>query len=320
MSTHFHLRILPCLLAISALSVLFSQPLRASDQVLIIRGSDGTDAYREIFDDEVTEWQNAATRGLAKFDLLRTTAELKTRLNGEALKKSAGTLWLVLIGHGTFDGRETRFNLEGPDFTSAELAEWVKPIATEVVIINGASASGAFVKPLSGPKRIIVAATKSGDEVFYPRFGEHFAKAINGNLEADLDQDHQVSILEAFIYANKQAVRFYETEGRISTEHAIVEDNGDGIGTRSENFEGAHPKDSKFDGERAHQLALALNEEELKLSPEVRAKRDNLELQVRDLTRKRSTMKEEDFLQQVEALFRQIAQLTATKTGGTSAP
>ncbi len=311
MSTLSHLRILPCLLAISALSVLFSQPLRASDQVLIIRGSDGTDAYREVFDDEVSEWQNAATRGLSKFDLLRTKEQIKARLNGEALKKAAGTLWLVLIGHGTFDGREARFNLEGPDFTSTELAEWVKPIATEVVIINGASASGAFVKPLSGPKRVIVTATKSGDEVFYPRFGEHFAKAINGNLEADLDQDHQVSILEAFIYASKQATRFYETEGRISTEHALIEDNGDGIGTRTESFEGTRPKDPKFDGQRAHQIALALNEEELKLSPEIRAQRDALEIKVRDLTNKRSTMKEEDFLQQIEALFRQIAKLSA---------
>jgi hypothetical protein len=283
-----------------------------ADNLLIIRGSDGTPDYAKVFDEEVTQWQAAATKGLVKADLLRTTEALKAKLSTEAANKT-GILWLVLIGHGTFDGREARFNVKGPDFTSTDLAEWLKPVQREVIIVNTASASGAFIKPLSAPRRIIITATKSGEEVFYPRFGEFFARAINGNLEADLDQDNEVSLLEAFLFASKQVTQFYETEQRISTEHALIDDNGDGVGTRSELFEGTRPKDPKFDGGRAHQLALVHNEEELKLSPEIRAQRDALEVKVRDLINKRSLMKEDEYYRQLEALFLQIAKLSVVR-------
>lgn len=283
-----------------------------ADNLLIIRGSDGTPDYAKVFDEEVTQWQAAATKGLLRADLLRTTEALKAKLSTEAANKT-GILWLVLIGHGTFDGREARFNVEGPDFTSTDLAEWLKPIQRAIVIVNTASASGAFIKPLSAPRRIIITATKSGEEVFYPRFGEFFARAINGNLEADLDQDNEVSLLEAFLFASKQVTQFYETEQRISTEHALIDDNGDGVGTRSELFEGTRPKDPKFDGGRAQQLALVHNEEELKLSPEIRTQRDALEVKVRDLINKRSSMNEDDYYRQLEALFLQIAKLSVVR-------
>lgn len=279
------------------------------DSLVLVRGSDGTPEYAKVFDEEVADWQTAATRGLMKADFVRTGEALKAKLVSEASKKE-GVLWLVLIGHGTFDGREARFNVEGRDFTAEELAGWLKPVEREVVIIDNASASGAFVKPLSAAKRVIVAATKAGDEVFYPRFGEHFAKAIGGLPEADLDQDKEVSVLEAFLYAARQATQFYETEQRISTEHAIIDDNGDGTGTRSEVFEGTRAKDPKQDGARAHQLALVHNETERKLAPEVRAQRDALETKVRELVNKKSSLSEDEYYQQLEELFRQIARLT----------
>jgi hypothetical protein len=78
--------------------------------------------------------------------------------------------------------------------------------------------------------------------VFYARFGEHFAPAIAGIAEADLDQDRQVSVLEAFLHASRRAAEFYQNEDRLATEHALLEDNGDGIGTRAEIFEGTQPK------------------------------------------------------------------------------
>ena len=273
-------------------------------EVVIVRGADGTEAYRKKFDAQVQSWQEACTKGQVKSVLVKSLDELKTKI--EAAK---GQLWIVMIGHGTFDGREAKFNLTGPDLTVPQLAQWLKPLSQEVVVVNCASASGAWVKPLSGPKRIIVSATKSADEIFYAHFGEYMAKAINGLPEADADQDKQVSLLEAFLYAAKQTAQFYETEERIAPEHAIIEDNGDGIGTRSEIFEGVRAKEAKADGARALQLALVLNEDELKLSDDVRAKRDALETQVRDLVAKKAAMKEDDYYREVEKLFRQIAAL-----------
>ncbi len=284
----------------------FAHAIERQMEVLIVRGADGEDVYGKKFDAQVKAWQEACSKGQVKAAVITRLDDLKSRV---ASVKSS--LWIVMIGHGTFDGREAKFNLSGPDLSVAQLAEWLKPLPQEVVVVNTASASGAWVKPLSGSNRVIVSATKSADEVFYTRFGEFMAKAIVGLPEADADQDRQVSLVEAFLYAAKQAAQFYETEERIATEHAIIEDNGDGVGTRSEVFEGVRPKDPKFDGARSLQLALVLNEDEMKLSDEVRTKRDALEAKVRELVAQKSSIKEDEYYRELEKLFREIAALGA---------
>lgn len=284
----------------------FAHAIERQMEVLIVRGADGEEVYGKKFDAQVKAWQEACSKGQVKAAVITRLDDLKSRV---ASVKSS--LWIVMIGHGTFDGREAKFNLSGPDLSVAQLAVWLKPLPQEVVVVNTASASGAWVKPLSGSKRVIVSATKSADEVFYTRFGEFMAKAIVGLPEADADQDRQVSLVEAFLYAAKQAAQFYETEERIATEHAIIEDNGDGVGTRSEVFEGVRPKDPKFDGARSLQLALVLNEDEMKLSDEVRTKRDALEAKVRELVAQKSSIKEDEYYRELEKLFREIAALGA---------
>ena len=284
----------------------FAHAIERQMEVLIVRGADGEEVYGKKFDAQVKAWQEACSKGQVKAAVITRLDDLKSRV---ASVKSS--LWIVMIGHGTFDGREAKFNLSGPDLSVAQLAEWLKPLPQEVVVVNTASASGAWVKPLSGSNRVIVSATKSADEVFYTRFGEFMAKAIVGLPEADADQDRQVSLVEAFLYAAKQAAQFYETEERIATEHAIIEDNGDGVGTRSEVFEGVRPKDPKFDGARSLQLALVLNEDEMKLSDEVRTKRDALEAKVRELVAQKSSIKEDEYYRELEKLFREIAALRA---------
>ena len=286
-----------------------AEVVRARDvDVIIVRGADGAPEYAKRFDAEVSGWQAACAKSKVSVEVLTQLDELKAALQKQS-SKPTGALWLVLIGHGTFDGRDARFNLSGPDFTPQELAQWLKSVQREVVVVNTASASGAFIKPLAGPKRVLLSATKSGDEVSYPRFGEHLARAIGGELQADLDQDQQVSLLEAFLYASRQTAQFYETEGRIATEHALIEDNGDGVGTRAEMFEGVRAKADKADGGRASQIALLLNAEEASLSDEIRAKRDALEVQVRALVARKTAMKEDDFYRELESLFVAIATL-----------
>lgn len=285
--------------------------VRARDvDVIIVRGADGAPEYAKRFDAEVSGWQAACAKGKVQVEVLTKLDQLQSALEKQS-SKATGALWLVLIGHGTFDGRDARFNMSGPDFTPQELAQWLKPLQREIVVVNTASASGAFIKPLAGPKRVLVSATKSGDEVSYPRFGEHLARAIGGEPQADLDQDHQVSLLEAFLYASRQAAQFYETEGRIATEHSLIEDNGDGVGTRAEMFEGIRAKVEKSDGVRAAQLALLLNAEEASLSDEERAKRDALEVKVRALVANKAGMKEDDYYRELESLFVAIAKLNA---------
>ena len=219
-------------------------------------------------------------------------------------------LWVVLVGHGTYDGREARFSLAGPDLKPEHLVTVLKPYAGELVFVHTGSASEPFAKALKGERRVMVTATKSGDEVFYTRFGKPFAEAIGGRPEADVDQDGQVSVLEAFLHAAAEVKGFYETEERISTEHALVEDNADGLGTRSEVFEGTRPKEGTkvpVDGARARQVVLVPGEEEKRLTEEQRARRDALETELEALKGRREAMGDEGYYAALEKLLVELA-------------
>jgi hypothetical protein len=296
------------LLSLYLFSACFASEAQRDVEVLIVTGAPGEEEYAKKFEKQVTTWKAACENsGIAVQVIGKDVhdAEALEAALKKAATKSAGQFWMVLIGHGTFDNREVKFNLRGPDVTAKQFATWCQPIQRELIFIDGGSSSAGFLQPLSGKNRIIVTGTKSADEVYYTRFGEFFAPAIAGDLAADLDQDKQVSILEAFRHASKLAAEFYEKEERISTEHALLEDNGDGVGTRSEVFS-KEAKDIK-DGARAGQVALVLSEEELKLTDAQRAKRDELERKLETLKTKRVEMNEESYYAELEALLRQLA-------------
>lgn len=243
---------------------------------------------------------------------------LKQALADEPTNSTA-ELWLVLIGHGTFDGREAKFNLRGPDLSATELAEWLKPFHRPVIVINCASASSPFINQLSAPGRVIVTATKSGYEQNYARFGQFMAAAI-ADPTADLDKDGQTSLLEAFILASRRVMEFYATEGRLATEHALLDDNGDSLGTPSDFFRGvrAVKKSSDggaVDGLRAHQLHLLRSEQEQKMSPEHRAHRDELELVIAKLRESKPQLGEEEYCRRLENLMLELSKLYSTRAG-----
>lgn len=305
------------LLALLIAAAAVAQPARELELILV-QGAAGTEEYATVFDRQATLWQETAIQAGAAFTRLGQGAEaealpaLETALQ-KAVQPERGQLWLVFLGHGTYDGREAKFNLRGPDLTPAWLAERLKPLRRELVLVHTGSASGGFLKQLAGPQRTIVTATKGGDEVFYARFGEHFAPAIAGLPEADLDQDRQVSVLEAFLHASRRAAEFYQQEERIATEHALLEDNGDGVGTRAEVFEGtrskAAPGGGPVDGARASQLVLVLSEEEARLTEAQRIRRDTLERRLEALKAERAGKDEAAFFSELEPLLRELAEL-----------
>lgn len=294
--------------------------------VLVVVGAEGAKEYKDRFTHEAELWRNACEKALVPCEIIGLKPEEKDRSDAALLQaflaaRSASTngqFWMVLIGHGTFDGREAKFNLRGADITAPQMAEWLKPIKTPLAIIQTASASAPFLKVLSAPNRVLISATKSADEVFYTRFGDFFAQAISGEKEADLDRDDQVSLLEAFLWSSKRVERFFETEERLATEHAMIEDNGDGIGSRLENFAGVRPKpleDGKTpDGLLAHQWGLILNEVDANLTDELRQQRAELEKKLESLKAQRATLGDADYYTQLEALMLQIAKLYEVKT------
>ncbi|HVB57040.1 MAG TPA: hypothetical protein VNE63_11490 [Candidatus Acidoferrales bacterium] len=133
---------------------------------------------------------------------------------------------LILIGHGSFDGVEYKFNLPGPDISGAELASLCDRIPSRrQLIVDSTSSSGGAIAALEKPGRAVIAATKSGTEKNATVFARYFVEALH-DPTADLDKNDAISALEAFEYADRKTIAFYEDQKRIATEHAVFEDTG----------------------------------------------------------------------------------------------
>lgn len=300
----------------------FSTHAQTNEQrtLVLVIGAAGEPQYGEQFSAAANLWKQAAAKGgLQTFVIgedTNTPDSDRARLLGvltNEVSKPAGELWLVFIGHGTFDGRTAKFNLRGPDISAAELAAVLKPDKRPLAVINCASASGPFINALSAPGRVIITATRSGNELNATRFGTYFAKAI-ADPAADLDKDGQTSLLEAYLFASRQVAQFYKEAGRLATEHALVDDNGDGLGTPADWFRGVRAvktasNGKSVDGVRAHQMHLVRSETEQDLSPAARARRDELEGKLSDLRLRKGSMEEKEYYRQSESILLEIAQL-----------
>ena len=293
-----------------------------SPTLLLVLGAPGETDYGSNFVRQARLWEQVARQaGAPVLQIgLDSAAEpddrerLKQTLTIQA-RETTNPLWLVLIGHGTFDGHEARFNLRGPDLTAAALAAWLQPFRRPLASLTTASASAPFLAKLSATNRVVITATRSGNEQNYTRFGQYLAEAL-ADPASDLDQDQQISLLEAFLNASHRVAEFYKTEGRLATEHALLDDNGDGLGTPADWFRGLRPvkkarDGATLDGPYAHQFVLVLSPAEQGLPPQVRARRDALELEVARLRESKSRLPETQYYQKLEALLLMLADLQA---------
>lgn len=145
-----------------------------------------------------------------------------------ARAKANDEVIILLVGHGSFDGRTAAFNLPGPDLTAADYLSLLEKLRLQrVAFINTASSSGAFIEPLAGPGRTIVTATRTGGERNEPRFPEFFVEAFTGE-GADSDRNGRVSVQEAFEFARQKVIAAYEQSGNLLSEHAALNDGAEG--------------------------------------------------------------------------------------------
>mgnify|MGYP001599631227 CR=1 FL=1 len=286
--------------------------------LIVVAGAPGEEEFATVFDHEMKTWAEVGLEERAKSlaiggdtsGAVNDHDRIKQALEAEP-KEGAGELWLVLVGHGTFDGKEAKFNLRGPDVSASELAQWLQPFKRPIAVVDSSSASAPFLGKLAGPNRVVVSSTRSGFEQNYARFGKYFAEAI-ADPKSDLDKDGQVSLLEAFLSASRRTTEFYKTEGRLATEHALIDDNGDGLGTPAEWFRGLRAtKQAKdgatLDGVRARQFQLVRSASEQQLSPVARAQRDALELEIAKLRDAKAKLPEEEYFRQLEAKLLELA-------------
>ena len=286
-------------------------PVDPNKFAVIINGAGGEPVYAKQFEQWTTELRTALSDrfgfgGTNLIVLPRATAEqVKTAFT--QLKSQLETnniVFVFLIGHGSFDGKESKFNLVGPDLAATDYNTLLSSLPTKrVVILNMASASGEFAKSLSAKGRIVITATKSGQETNATRFPGFFIAALNAT-DADTDQDGHTSILETFVYANRLTADFYTRAGRLATEHALLEDNGDGVGReKAEAGEGLLARATYLDSLSFDEAAASA------ATAKLLKERTRLEAEIEQLIARKNNTPEAEYEATLERLFIELAKV-----------
>ena len=291
--------------------------------LLIIVGLAGDPEHGELFHKWGGELaESAGTLGVPAEHLVYLVdepAEGDKHVSGKATVEQVGktfdafakqataddAVYVVLIGHGSYDGKTAKFNLPGPDMSSADFNVQLKKLPTrQIVFVDTTSASGPFISDLSAPGRTIITATRNGAENFSTLFGGYFVDALTGE-DADADKNKRVSMLEAFQFAKAAVQRAYDKEGLLSTEHAVLDDNGDKVGSPDPSLAGP-------DGKTASLMAIgsAADAAALPTDPKLRAlvlEQRDLEHRVESLRLLKDSMDPAKYQSELEQLATELA-------------
>jgi hypothetical protein len=302
-----------------------SSVVLAQTHLVIISGLGGEPRYRESFATLASSLAEAANKKLGIPDagiiwLGEDSVSKAPRYRGQATKvniertiqqvaERAGAndqVAIVLIGHGSGDGAETKISLPGPDVSARDFAQLLGRFSKQrVAFLNLTSASGDMIPVLSAPNRVVITATKSAFERNESHFGEFFVRAFATD-GADTDKDGRISLLEAFRYANTETKRLYENDTRLQTEHAQLDDDGDKTG---------HPEPDGKTGEGALARRFFLDagsagaraaSNDPRLSP-LYAEKFALEEQLEALKKRKSTMSADAYDDELEKLLVELA-------------
>ncbi len=218
---------------------------RAQTHLVIVSGLGGEAKYRASFAKLSTTLADAANKklGIPAADILwfgEDSVSKNPYFRGESTKTNveramaqlaarAGAndqIVLVLIGHGSGEGVDSKISIPGPDLSATDFAQLLSKFPTQrVAFVDLTSASGDMLPVVSARNRVVITATKSSFERNESHFAEFFVDAFTKDV-ADTDKDGRVSLLEAFRYAVTETKRVYDTDTRLQTEHAQLDDMG----------------------------------------------------------------------------------------------
>jgi len=317
-----------------SLALLYSgigSPLVAQDtHLLLVVGLGGDPEYRKVFHGWAVDMTSAAVErlGLAENRIVylgerpddapnvihdRSTLENMASVLAR-MARDVGPqdrLLILLIGHGSGIGDDVQFNLPGPDLTPQDLDVMLNDFPTQTVaVVNTSPSSGPFIPVLSGPNRVVLTATRSAQEKNETQFGGFFVEALRED-RSDLDKDGRISLLEAFQYASREVDRYYESQNLLATEHAQLDDDGDGEGS-------TELGDDVSDGRLARAFWIgtssgattqgvvpdSITDPELRRLYEEKAE---LERRVQELRALRGQMEESRYEQELESLLVELA-------------
>ena len=244
--------------ALVALTLLAPSLATAASFTFIVAGLGGEPEYEQRFREQATAIAEAAEKAagapgrvvvLAGDQVRRDSVRREFTAFAEKVKPDDSAT-VVLIGHGTYDGEDYRFNVPGADLTGADLRQLFDRLtAKQQLIVNATSASGATIDLWQRPERVIITATKSGGERTATRFAQYWVQAVTSDA-ADVNKDETVTAAEAFDFANRQVAASYKSEVALATEHARIE------GEQTATFAVAHIGGSALSGADPEVAAL----------------------------------------------------------------
>jgi len=306
---------------VAAACVLLYSPWAAAGQrfALVVSGASGGREYVAQYD----RWTSDLSKSLVdnlKFDpalvtVLADTTHPSSASTADNVRRVIGSiasrmtredvLLIVLIGHGTFDGTDAKFNLVGRDLESAEWSALLRPLPGRLVVVNTASASFPFLERLAAPRRIIVTATDSPAQRFDTVFPEYFIRAL-ADTAADLDKNERISVWEAFAAASAGVRRYYQQRGQLSTERALIDDNGDGVGNESSSpaNDGSYASRTYLD----ESLPGAAPTDEVLLK--LLQRKTTLEAEVDDLKIRKTFLSVTEYAKEFERIMIELAQVS----------
>ncbi len=282
--------------------------------LLVITGVSGDEEHAKLFHDLATRFIDAAQKRDRVPDanivylaekVEADPARIKGRSTKEGIEKAFSDLaaaakpddeiYVLLFGHGGFDGRVATYNMPGPDFTAEDFARLLgKFKGPRLVFVDTTSSSGAFQQVIAAPGRTVVTATKTGGERLDTRFAQAFVEAYESEA-ADRDRNGRISVAEAFEYAKGLVAQAYQKAGTLQTEHAVLDDGSDGKVAATAFLSTSAPVSADLD----------MN------NPQVRdlvKERDALEAQVAALKTRKASMSADQYDQELEKLLLALAQ------------
>jgi hypothetical protein len=307
-------------LAVATVLAMPATSLAETRWALIISGASGGDKYAE----QMAGWRNELRASLIdryqfKPEFVKVlvdeaaasgekgNAENVRKLFAEVKKNATKDdfILIVLLGHGTFDGDVAKFNLVGPDLTAKDWSDLLAGVQGRIALVNTTEASFPFLESLTAKGRVVITATDSAAQKYATVFPEYFVKAMR-DASSDLDKNGRTSIYEVFAAASAAVKQHYEQRGQLTTERALIDDNGDGKG-REASAEGPDGGIARLDY-LDNEVAAATG------NPELAAlikRRQELEQKIEEHKQLKGVMPDAEWNKEFEKLALELAQVSA---------
>lgn len=278
------------------LLLLISQGANASTVTVIISGLGGSSEYAERFEryaDEVANVARAAAESPQDVILIRGDAAKRSVIMGVLsnlpVSNNSDVFLLYLIGHGSFDGEQYKFNIPGPDITDDEIVSALENITSpKQLVVVATSASGALLEALEKTDRVVITATKNSREKNAVRFPQYMIESLS-DIAADTNKDESISAEEMFNYADRAVANYFDTEKLLASEHPRLQ------GTIAADIEVAR-------------YGTLLQRKD-SISPELLTKRQTLSSEINALRERKDDVDEDTYFDQLQSLMLELAEV-----------